>query len=271
MTNLDGKIALVTGAAQEEGIGQGIVAALLRGGAAGVLFTDIDTAAAEQSLKIAAAEFGADRVAFLEHDVSSLDDWQRAAATVCERFGGLDILVNNAGASFDGTIATATLEELRRGFSVNFESQFIGMQTCLPALTERASLWAGGTAIINNSSVGAYLPDPTNLIYNTTKAAGRMLSMCASRELGGRGIRVNSIHVGTIDTPLLRASFHRRVEAGQYPDVDTARATMASRATLKRIGTPADVGALAAFLASDDARYITGSAYIADGGLTTQY
>jgi NAD(P)-dependent dehydrogenase (short-subunit alcohol dehydrogenase family) len=271
MTNLDGKIALVTGAAQAEGIGQGIVAALLRGGAAGVLFTDIDTAAGMLSLKAAEGEFGPDRVAFLEHDVASPGDWQRAAATVRERFGGLDILVNNAGASFEGSIATATLDELRRGMSVNFESQFIGMQTCLPSLAERASLWAGGTAIINNSSAGAYLPDPANFIYNTSKAAGRMLSMCAAKELGGRGIRVNSIHVGTIDTPLLRESFQRRADAGQYPDADTARATVASRSTLKRIGTPADVGALVAFLASDDARYITGSAYIADGGLTTQY
>jgi NAD(P)-dependent dehydrogenase (short-subunit alcohol dehydrogenase family) len=271
MINLEGRIALVTGAAQADGIGQGIVTALLRGGAAGVLFTDIDTAAAARSLAIAVAEFGPDRVAFSEHDVSSPEDWQRAAATVSERFGGLDILVNNAGASFDGTIATATLEQFRRGMSVNFESQFIGMQTCLPALAERASRWAGGTAVVNNSSVGAYLPDPTNLIYNTSKAAGRMLSMCAARELGGRGIRVNSIHLGTIDTPLLRASFQRRVEAGQYPDVDAARAGLASRSILKSIGTPADVGALVAFLASDDARYITGSAYIADGGLTNQY
>ncbi|MER5181558.1 SDR family oxidoreductase [Streptomyces sp. NPDC002896] len=271
MTNLHGRVALVTGAGQPDGIGQGIVKALLRSGADGVVFTDIDTEMGEESLKIAASEFGVDRLLFLRQEVSSEADWEQTHAAVFDRFGGLDILVNNAGASFGGSLATLSLEDVRRGMSVNFESQFIGIKTCMGSLIERADRWPGGTAIINNSSVGAYLADPTNLTYNVSKAAVRMLSMCAARELGGKNVRVNSIHFGTIDTPLLRASFERRVDMGQYPDTDAARQAMERNAPLKRMGTPEDAGALAAFLASDEARYLTGAAYICDGGLTTQY
>ncbi|WP_433347341.1 SDR family NAD(P)-dependent oxidoreductase [Microtetraspora malaysiensis] len=271
MTNLDGRIALVTGAGQPNGIGQGVVRALLRAGAHGVVFSDIDADSGAASLKLASEEFGTERVAFLQHDVSSEADWQTALDATLDRFGGLDILVNNAGASFAGSLATSTLADLRRGMSVNFESQFIGMQTCMGALAERAGRWAGGAAIVNNSSVGAYLADPSNLTYNVSKAAGRMLAMCAARELGGRNIRVNTVHFGTIDTPLLRASFQRRVNLGQFPDVDTARQLMTANSTLKRLGTPDDAGALVAYLASDEARYITGAAYLCDGGLTTQY
>ncbi|MGW1029067.1 SDR family NAD(P)-dependent oxidoreductase [Streptomyces sp. NPDC002577] len=271
MTNLQGRVALVTGAGHLDGIGQGIVKALLRSGAEGVVFTDIDTDSGAESLKVAASEFGDDRVLFLRQDVSSEADWEQVHATVLDRFGGLDILVNNAGAGCPGSLATLSLEDVRRGMSVNFESQFIGIKTCMGALIERADRWPGGTVIINNSSVGAYLADPTYLTYAVSKAAVRMLSRCAARELGGKNVRVNSIHFGTIETPLLREAFEHRVGLGQYPDTATARQTMEHNAPLKRVGTPEDAGALVAFLASDEARYLTGAAYICDGGLTTQY
>jgi NAD(P)-dependent dehydrogenase (short-subunit alcohol dehydrogenase family) len=270
MSNLEGRIALVTGAAQPDGIGQGIVRALLGKGAS-VVFSDIDADTGEASHEALAAEFGTGRVLFVRHDVSSPEDWAKILAAVLDRHGGLDILVNNAGASFAGFLATLSLDDLRRGMSVNFESQFLGMKTCMAALAERAPLWKGGAAIVNNSSVGAYLSDPSNLTYNVSKAACRMLAMCAARELGPRKIRVNSVHYGVIDTPLVRKSWERRVDLGQYPSTEAARATMTAMNPLKTIGTNEDAAGVVAFLASDEARYITGAAYICDGGLTTQY
>jgi len=271
MANLVGRVALVTGAGQPSGIGQGIVRALLDAGASGVVFSDIDAEAGASSLRAATESFGADRVVFLAHDVTSTDDWSRALATALDRFGGLDILVNNGGASFAGTLSSLSIEEVRRGMSVNFESHFIGMKTCMATLAERAPRWKGGTAIVNNSSVGAYLADPTNLTYNVSKAACRMLSMCAARELGPRNVRVNSVHFGVIDTPLVRRSLDRRVELGQFPNAEAVLNHMKALSPLKTVGMPEDAGALVAFLASDEARFITGAAYICDGGLTTQY
>jgi 3alpha(or 20beta)-hydroxysteroid dehydrogenase/cyclopentanol dehydrogenase len=271
MNSLEGRVALVTGAGQQAGIGQGIVRALLRAGAKGVVFSDIDADAGQASLQALAAQFGADRAIFVSHDVTSIEDWVRALGVAIDRFGGLDILVNNAGASFAGSLASLSIDEVRRGMGVNFESQFIGMKACMAALAERAPLWAGGTAIINNSSVGAYLADPSNLTYNVSKAACRMLTMCAARELGPRKVRVNSVHYGVIDTPLVRKSLERRVGLGQYPDTQTALNAMTAMSPLKTVGTPDDAGGIVAFLASDEARYITGAGYICDGGLTTQY
>jgi NAD(P)-dependent dehydrogenase (short-subunit alcohol dehydrogenase family) len=271
MASLEGRIALVTGAGQPDGIGQGIVRALLTAGAAGVVFSDIDEKAGGASLQAVHDRFGGDRAVFLVQDVASPEDWTRALGTALDRFGGLDILVNNAGASFAGSLATLSVEEVRRGMSVNFESHFLGMKTCMDALAERAPRWRGGTAIVNNSSVGAYLADPSNLTYNVSKAACRMLTMCAARELGPKKVRVNSVHYGVIDTPLVRASLERRVGLGQFPDADAALARMTAMNALGTVGTPDDAGALVAFLASDEARYITGAGYICDGGLSIQY
>ena len=271
MASLEGRIALVTGAGQPDGIGQGVVRALLAAGAAGVVFSDIDAEAGRASLRAVHDRFGGDSAVFLVQDVTSPEDWTKALGTVLDRFGGLDILVNNAGASFAGSLASLSLDEVRRGLSVNFESQFIGMKACMAALAERAPRWVGGTAIVNNSSVGAYLADPSNLTYNVSKAACRMLTMCAAKELGAKKIRVNSVHYGVIDTPLVRKSLERRVGLGQFPDTGTALAAMTAMSPLKTVGTPDDAGALVAFLASDEARYVTGAGYICDGGLTTQY
>jgi 3alpha(or 20beta)-hydroxysteroid dehydrogenase/cyclopentanol dehydrogenase len=271
MGSLEGRVALVTGAGQPDGIGQGIVRALLGADAAGVVFSDIDATAGLATLQAVKDRFGGERAVFLVQDVAAPEDWTRALGTALDRFGGLDILVNNAGASFAGSLASLSLDDVRRGMSVNFESHFLGMKTCMAALAERAPRWPGGAAIVNNSSVGAYLADPSNLTYNVSKAACRMLTMCAARELGPKKIRVNSVHYGVIDTPLVRASLERRVALGQYPDTQTALGTMTMMNPLKTIDTPDDAGALVAFLASDEARYITGAGYVCDGGLSTQY
>jgi 3alpha(or 20beta)-hydroxysteroid dehydrogenase/cyclopentanol dehydrogenase len=268
---LEGRVALVTGAAQVDGIGQGIVRALLSAGASGVISSDIDAGAGEVALRTLQAAFGAERIAFVRHDVSSPADWEATLAVVLRRFGGLDILVNNAGASFSGSLASLSIEDVRLGMSVNFESQFIGIQTCMAALAERAPRWTGGAAIINNSSVGAYMADYTNLTYAVSKAASRMLTMCAARELGAKRIRVNSVHYGVINTPLYRKSLGRRVALGQFPDTEAALSAARKMSPIGMIGSSDDAAGVVAFLASDEARFITGAAYICDGGMTNYF
>ena len=269
MADLTGRKALVTGAAHPEGIGQGIVGALLRAGA-DVIFSDVDDDAALRSLEILDREHGQGRTHYLHHDVSSEQDWVRVREEIVARFEGLDILVNNAGSSFAGTLETVELEHLQRCMAVNFESQFLGLKTFRNILVKRSTYWAGGTTVINNSSIGAYTGDPSNLPYSVSKAAARMLTMCAARELGPHKVRVNSIHVGMIDTPLLRASFARRVQLGQALDVEELQENLKSRVPLGRIGTPDDAGELTAFLASDAAQYITASSFVCDGGMLTK-
>jgi 3alpha(or 20beta)-hydroxysteroid dehydrogenase/cyclopentanol dehydrogenase len=267
---LTGAVALVTGAARADGIGQGIVRALLADGAS-LMFSDIEEASGWDTAQTLAAEFGNDRVRFMRQDVTSPEDWQAALQNTLDSFGRLDILVNNAGVSLPGAIETTSLEELRRGMAVNFDSQFLGIKTCAPTLARFAPDRSGGAAIVNNSSMAAYLVDPSSMPYHVSKAAVRMLTMCAAREFGPRKVRVNSVHYGpTLTAPMQRA-LERYVEGGQYSSVEVALAGIEALSPLGITGTIADAGALVAFLVSDEARFITGAAYWQDGGCFMQY
>ena len=269
--SLAGCVALITGAARNDGIGQGIARDMLEKGVSGLLFTDIDERRGAETCGGLVAEFGADRIGFLRHDVTSESDWGAALDTILTRFGQLDILVNNAGASLPSSIATTSLADLRRGMAINFESQFIGIKTCAPALARRSSGRTGGSAIVNNSSMAAYLADPTNLAYHLSKAAVRMLTMCAAKELGPQGIRVNSVHYGPILTAPMRQALHGYAERGQFADDAAALAGIAAMSPLGITGTIQEAGALVTFLVSDDARFVTGAAFWQDGGCFSQY
>lgn len=270
MGKLAGRVALVTGAARQRGIGQGTVLALLREGAAGVVFTDIDDATGAETARVLAREHG-ERIAYLHHDAASESDWAAVLATTIDRFGRLDILVNNAGTTFPGSIESLSLTELRRGIAINFDSQFIGIKTCAPVLAKFAADSAGGAAIVNNSSMAAYLTDPGNLPYHISKSAVRMLTMCAAREFGPKRIRVNSVHYGPTLTPMMEAALEGYAQKGQFDDVAAATSGITALSPLGIIGTSDDAGALVAFLVSDEARYITGAAYVHDGGCFIHY
>lgn len=268
---LHGAVALVTGAGRTDGIGYGAVHALLSEGAAGVLFSDIDEETGAATAELLADEFGPERISFIRHDVTSERDWEAALNQTLAVFERVDILVNNAGTSLPGTIEQTSLEALRRGMSINFESQFIGIKTCAPALARHAADRAGGAAIINNSSMAAYLADPSSMPYHVSKAAIRMLTMCAAREFGRQKIRVNSVHYGPILTGLMQRALADYADRGQYADAQAALAGIQALSPLGITGTIADAGALVAFLASDQARFITGAAYWQDGGCFVQY
>jgi NAD(P)-dependent dehydrogenase (short-subunit alcohol dehydrogenase family) len=266
LSKLAGRVAIITGTGRDGNIGQAACAAFLEAGAAGVVASDLrdDQAAA------LTARFGAERFAFVKHDVASLDDWQRVLAVALDRFGGLDVLVNNAGIGKSGTSATLALEDFRQAMDVNLYGAFLGTKVCAPAIAERARAREGTGAIVNVSSMAAYMPNASNIAYHCSKAALRMLTMCTSKELGP-AIRVNSVHPGPIVTPLLASAFRRYAEAGMYASAEDAEQRISASSALGRTGRPDELARMLVYLASDDSSYVTGAAVAHDGGVGTQF
>ena len=198
---LSGKIALVTGAGRGGNIGLAIVRAFLREGAAAVVATDNrleDEAAVTAAIE---AEFGAGRFMLWKHDVTCQKSWAQVYEATLARFGALDVLVNNAGVSKHGGVEHGELETIRWAMAVNHDALFLGIKTCLPSLLDAVNRHPGGGSVINNLSMASYMPNAHNLAYHSSKAAGRMLTICAAKEFGPRKVRVNSVHPGMTVTP----------------------------------------------------------------------
>ena len=239
---LAGKIALVTGAAR--GIGEGIARGFARHGAT-VMVCDVNAELGEA----VARDIGG---TFVRLDATDPVSWQAAIALAQNRFGGLDILVNNAGTGTGGGIERETLAEHRRVLDLNLTGVWLGIRTALPALDAR-----GGGSIINISSIDGLVGVEGLSTYVGSKFAVTGMTRSLALELGGRGIRVNSIHPGIIQTPL--------VEAG--PPASQQRLDKAiARQPIKRRGTPEDIAHAAVFMASDESAYCTGSQLVVDGG-----
>lgn len=238
---LTGKIALVTGGAR--GIGAAIARRLHAEGAT-VAISDLLT---EQGQALA-SELG-ERAAFFAHDVTDEAAWIDTTAAVARLFGGLHILVNNAGIFIPGPVADAISNDIERQFRVNQLGVLLGMKH--GQVPMRA---AGGGSIVNISSIAGQLGFPGAAAYVGTKWAVRGMTKTAALELAPAHIRVNSVHPGFIDTPMLDAL---GTEATQSGVADTP---------LKRIGTPEDIAAAVAFLVGPDASFITGSELTVDGG-----
>ncbi len=238
---LDGRVAIVTGGAR--GQGEAEARKFVDEGAFVVMGDVLD----EQGEKVA-AELG-DQALYLHHDVSSPDDWARVVAAAVER-GPLRALVNNAAIHWTAPIAEETPESLRRIWEVNYLGTFLGIQSVANPMAE-----AGGGGIVNISSIAGMNGIPHHAAYGGTKWAVRGLTKVAAVELGPKGIRVNSIHPGPIETAMLSADRHGRPELfGHVP--------------LRRAGVAAEVADLACYLVSDAASYQTGHEYIIDGGST---
>jgi NAD(P)-dependent dehydrogenase (short-subunit alcohol dehydrogenase family) len=249
---LDGKIALVTGAAS--GLGAAIAAMFVREGAK-VLLTDIDGKAAEARAAALAA-------AAVQHDVTDPDGWRDAIAEAETRFGGLNILVNNAGICEPGTIEDTSLEAWKRTHAVDLDSVFLGCQTALP-LIARTVAADGHGAILNVASISAVIAAANMAAYNSAKAAVAHLSKsvalhCARK---GYGITCNAVLPTFIDTPLLDG-------LAKGTDKDILVAKFARQVPLGRIGTPDDVAYAAVYLCSDEARFVTGTELRIDGGIS---
>ncbi|MFI0373482.1 glucose 1-dehydrogenase [Actinomadura sp. 1N219] len=238
-----GKTALITGGTS----GMGLAAArrLLDEGAS-VVITGRDQA----RLDAAAKELDAgDRVLPVRADAASLPDLDALMETVRERHGRLDVVFANAGIAVFGPAAETTEADFDNAVDVNFKGVFFTVQKALPLL-------AADAAIVINASWTMHRGLPIGSVYSATKAAVQSLTRTLAAELGPRGVRVNSVSPGYIDTPMYRG-------AVPEDEADAIRAQVASG----RIGTPEEVAGVVAFLASADAAYVNGQDLIVDGGL----
>ncbi|MBS0474264.1 MAG: glucose 1-dehydrogenase [Proteobacteria bacterium] len=245
MGKLDGKVAIVTGGAR--GMGEATTRRFVAEGAK-VAIADV----LEEQGQALAAELG-DAARFWKLDVTSEDDWARVVTEVEAELGPVDALVNNAGIlMFKGLLET-TKADYERVLGVNLVGEFLGIKAVAPGMIAR-----GRGAIVNVSSVDGMKGANSLVAYASSKWGVRGLTKVAAMELGHKGIRVNSVHPGGVDTVM---SNHN---AAPREEVDKGYANV----PLQRIGGPEEVAAASAFLASDDASYIHGAEIVVDGGMT---
>lgn len=245
MNRLAGKLALITGAAR----GQGAAAArrFVAEGARVVIADVLDDEG-----KQLADELG-DAAQFRHLDVSQEDEWAAAIAA----FEPITALVNNAGVLHFSPLADTTLADYERVIRINQIGTFLGMRAVVPGM-----IAAGGGSIVNTSSIEGLAAAPMLVAYTASKFAIRGMTKAAALELGGNGIRVNSVHPGMIDTQMLPTAL------GGI-QVDFSR--LAKRVALRRVGHAEEIASLLVFLASDESSYCTGAEFVADGGATATH
>jgi len=238
MGRLDGKVVLITGGARGQGAAEG---RLFVAEGAHVYLTDVRADEGEQT----AAEAGA---VFVVHDVTSPGQWGAVVERVLSERGRLDVLVNNAGILHWATMTQTRLEDWERVVAVNQTGVLLGMQAVAPPMKEQRS-----GSIINISSIGGMRGSGPCFAYGATKWAVRGMTKGAAQELGPFGIRVNSIHPGLIDTPMM---------------ADKDLAQMAEHVPLGRFASAGEVANLALWLASDESAFASGGEFVLDGGQT---
>lgn len=262
---LEGKVAIVTGAgsvagpADREPVGNGKASAIVyaREGAA-VLAVDLDIKAAKDTQKMIEAEGGT--CTPYQADVSKADECKAMAETCVEMFGAIDILHNNVGIGSrnPGGILEVEDEDWDRVMSVNVKSMFHTCRAVLPHMLEK-----GGGSILNISSVGSILHAyPKLFIYTISKAAVNTFTKCLAYEMAEKGVRVNCIMPGMIDSPIIYKEILKL-----YDNIEQMRADRNARIPMKHMGEPWDIANAALFLASDEAKYITGQILAVDGGI----
>ncbi|EDL60889.1 SDR family NAD(P)-dependent oxidoreductase [Gimesia maris] len=250
MSKLDKKVALVTGASK--GIGAGIARELAAAGAAVVVNFAIDGERAEALVEQIKLENG--QAVAVQADVSHAADVSRLFQDVASTFGRLDILVNNAGVYRETPIEELTEEEFHRQFNINVLGPLLVIRESLQYFGSE-----GGT-IINIGSGASKMCPPGYSIYSASKSALDAITGVLSKELASRNIRVNSVNPGATLSEGTQA-------AGLYGVENDFEKQLVAMTPLNRIGTPADIARVVAFLASDDSAWLTGEIIQASGGL----
>ena len=244
MVELQGKSVVVTGG--NSGIGYATARKFKESGAKVII-----TGRNPEALDKAATELG---VSAILADQANLDDLDQMVAQIKEQFGNVDVLFINAGIASFAPIEHMGEDQFDNIMNVNFKGAFFTLQKFLPVLND-------GASVINLSSINAYTGMPNTAVYAASKAALNSLTRTAAYELAPRHIRVNSVNPGPVNTPIYG-------KLGMPEETVNEFATaMQDRIPLKRFGKPEDIANIVAFLASDEASFITGAEYNIDGGI----
>jgi NAD(P)-dependent dehydrogenase (short-subunit alcohol dehydrogenase family) len=243
---LKDRIAIVTGASK--GIGLACAERFAADGAT-VIMSDVDDGAGEAAAKTIGATY-------MHCDVSKASEVNALVEAVVRRFGAIDILMNNAGIAMAGDFLGITEADLDKVLGINLKGSFLMLQACARHMVKQAEAGRKPGAIINMSSVNDTLAIPTIVSYCMSKGGVSQLTRATSIYLAPYGIRVNAVGPGSIRTDMYK---------GVVADPAAVKRVM-SRTPMGRPGEPAEVASIAAFLASDDASYVTGETIYVDGG-----
>ena len=247
---LENKVAMISGGARGMGA---VEAKLFAKEGAKVIIGDM---LEEEGRKVEAEinETGGECV-FVLLDVTDEEAWQRAVSEAVSRFGKLDILVNNAGIYRAHDVLETTSAEWDQVMDINAKGVFLGTKYAIPEMRK-----AGGGSIVNISSVAGLVGSKQTTAYTASKGAVRLLTKSTAIQYAAEGIRANSIHPGTIETPMTEALLANEAQ----------REDRMNRTPLGRLGRPEDVAYGALYLASDEASFVTGSDLVIDGGRTAE-
>lgn len=234
-----GKVALITGAAS--GMGESH-AKMLSDQGARVVIADI----ADEQGQALAREIGEERALFVHLDVTDYDNWEKAVQTTVAQFGKLDVLVNNAGIFTSGSVEDATLKDWDKTIAIDLNGTFYGMKAALPEMKKNRT-----ASVINISSIAGVTGFKNRAAYSASKWAVQGLTKTSALDLGEYNIRVNSVHPGSVETPLT-ANLERGL--GQVP--------------LGRAAQVSEISSLIVYLASDESSFVTGGSFVIDGGET---
>jgi NAD(P)-dependent dehydrogenase (short-subunit alcohol dehydrogenase family) len=251
MSSLKGKVAIVTGASR--GLGLAITERFVAEGAR-VVMADVEEEAGEAAAKKIKARGG--DVQFVACDVSKKLDVRNVVTATIDAYKQIDILMNNAGIGSPGDLLEISEADFDRVIAINLKGSFLMSQAVARQMVEQVKAGGKPGSIVNMSSVNAVLAIPGQVVYSISKGGIRQLTTVTALALAPHGIRVNAIGPGSIMTDMLK---------GVANDAEAKKRIM-SRTPLGRVGQPEEIASIAAFLASDDASYITGQTIYADGG-----
>ena len=246
-----GKVVVITGAAS--GLGAESARRLAAEGAR-LILTDLNAEAGEAL----AAELG-EQAHFMRHDVADEAAWAAVAAEAVSRFGGLYGLVNSAGVAGGMPLLEMSYEDWRRVLSINLDGTFLGMRACAPAMVQ-----GGGGSIVNLSSILGKVGQPGAANYCASKGGVLMLTKAAALEWAPAAIRVNSVHPGYIETPMVTGALQASENGNEMRDL------IISRHPLGRLGRPREIADAVVFLISEESSFMTGAELVVDGGYTAQ-
>lgn len=251
----DGKTVVVTGGAS--GIGKATVEEFLREGASVVVVDRSEDGVAEVRKELKAKGH---EPLMLVGDVTSASDVARMVGDIMGKYGRIDVLFNNAGILVEGTVEQVSEADWDRIMSVNVKGPFLMSKAVVPVM-----LAQGAGAIVNNASCSGLVGDRGAVAYNTSKGAVVLMTKCLALDYADKGLRVNCVCPGEIETPMFMQEVSRR----GIP-VDEYRKEISGYHPIGRLGRPEEVAKAVVFLASEESSFITGAALSVDGGYTSQ-